>query len=165
MNQYQPSIANQGFQVELPTVPVSTKSESSISKFLKGLLKVILIIGAIIIILPGLAIVFCLIISTLGSIGNVFSLLNIMGVGTVLFTGIALINNKIFSKEYLLLLIFAMIFSLLFLAGQYDVQTFNCPLHYNYNFLIPLIQLFVFIIGFVSFCYSSFICFKEYSHK
>ena len=66
MNQYQLSTAGQGFQAELPNVPVSTKSESSVVKFFKGLVKVILIIGAIILMLPVAVVITCLIIFGLG---------------------------------------------------------------------------------------------------
>ena len=87
--------------------------------------------------------------------------MNVIGVGTILLTGFTIINNKRISKKYLPLLIFATIFSLLFLAGQYDVQSFNCPLHCNYNLFMPIIQLFAFIVGFVGFCYSGFVSFNK----
>ena len=158
MNQgYQPSIANQGFQAELPTVPVSTKGESSIVKFFKGLVKVILIIGGIIFIIPIVLFVICLVIVFGSSIFNMLPLLDFLGTGTILLTGFTLINNKKISKKYLPLLLFAMTFSMLFLAGQYDVQSFSCPLHYNFSFFMPIIQLFVSIIGVVGFCFSGIV--------
>ena len=126
MNQYQSPI--QGFQPELSNVPVSTSGESSTAKFFKVLVKIILIIGAIILILPLVAAVICLAIYFILTL----PLINVIGVGTILFTGFTIIinnNNKRISKKYLPLLIFAIIFSLLFLAGQYDVQSFNCLLH------------------------------------
>ena len=157
MNQYQPSIADQGFQAEIPISQYQSppKESSGVATFFKTIVKIILWIGAIILLLPVAAVIFCIVFFILGSI------MNIIRVGTILFTGFTIINNKRISKKYLPLLIFATIFSLLFLAGQYDVQSFNCPLHYNYNLFMPIIQLFAFIVGFVGFCYSGFVSFNK----
>ena len=158
MNQgYQPSIANQGFQPELPMnksgslrVPVP----SGTAKFFKGLVIVILIVGGIIFIIPVVLFVVCLVIVFGSSIFNALPLLDFLGTGTILLTGFTLMNNKRISKKYLPLLLFAMTFSMLFLAGQYDVQSFSCPLHTSYQFFMPVIQLFASMVGLVGFFFS-----------
>lgn len=161
MNQgYQPSIANQGFQPELPmnnSGSVSAPVPSGTAKFFKGLVKVILIVGGIIFIIPVFLLVVCLVI-VFGSSGfNMLPLLDFLGTGTILLTGFTLMNNKKISKKYLPLLLFAMTFSILFLAGQYDVQSFSCPLHYNYTLFMPIIQLFASMVGLVGFCFNGLI--------
>ena len=164
MNQgYQPSIATQGFQPELPinnSGSVSVPVPSGTTKFFKGLVKVMLIIGGIMLIIPGILLIVCLFILFLASL-NILPLLNMMGTGTILLSGFTLLNNKKLSKKYFPFLLFTIIFSMLFLAGQYDVQSFNCPLHYNYNLFIPIIQLFVSIIGFLGFFYNGFLLIRK----
>jgi hypothetical protein len=161
MNQrYQPSIANQGFQPELPmnnSGSVSVPVPSGTSSFLKKAVKVILIIGGIIFLIPVVLFVVCLVIVFGSSIFNALPLLDFLGTGTILLTGFTLMNNKRISKKYLPLLLFAMTFSMLFLAGQYDVQSFSCPLHTNYQFFMPIIQLFASMIGLVGFCFSGIV--------
>ncbi|MAG47159.1 hypothetical protein CL617_01015 [archaeon] len=154
MNQgYQPSIANQGFQPELPKNNRGSGSSSLVEKLVKG----VLIIGGIIFLIPVVLFVVCLVIVYGSSIFNALPLLDFMGTGTILLTGITLMNNKKISKKYLPLLLFAMTFSILFLAGQYNVQSFNCPLHTNYQLFMPIIQLFASMVGLVGFCFNGII--------
>ncbi len=150
------------FQSELPANTKSGRAESSSGKFFKSIVKIILIIGVIIMVLPVLAVIICLAILLLFSLGFTIPLLKVMGTGTIFLAGFTLINNKGISKKYIPLLVFSLIFSLLFIAGQYDVQSFNCPLHNIYSLTImPILQFIVSIIVFLGFFYNGFISIKK----
>tara|TARA_Y100000034_G_scaffold77860_1_gene93601 strand:+ start:2717 stop:3220 length:504 start_codon:yes stop_codon:yes gene_type:complete len=153
--EYQQSIAGQGFQAELPSGVIQGKEKSSAAKFFKTVITIILVIGGIIMLLPVLAIIFCLIVIAASSFLSL-PLLNTMSVGTLFLTGFTLYNNKRVSKKYLPVLIFAMVFSLLFLAGQYNVDAVCSPyIKYQVsNLFMPLTQLFVSVIGIFGFCYN-----------
>tara|TARA_Y100000310_G_C20641512_1_gene794204 strand:- start:576 stop:1106 length:531 start_codon:yes stop_codon:yes gene_type:complete len=159
-NGYQPPIANSSFQPELPannSGSVNVPVPSGTAKFFKGLVKTILVIGGVIFIIPIVLLAVCLVIVFGSSIFNVLPLFDFMGAGTILLTGFTLKYNKKISKKYLPLLLFAMTFSMLFLAGQYDIQSFSCPLHYNYNLFMPIIQLFASVVCLIGFCFSGIV--------
>jgi len=149
------------FRSELPSNVKSNRTDSSSGKFFKALVKIILTIGAIIMIIPIIVIVFCLGVLLIFSLGVTIPILKVMGTGTIFLTGFTIMNNKGISKKYTPLLVFLLIFSALFLAGQYDVQSLNCPLHTNYNQMMPTLQFFVSIIGFLGFFYNGFILIKK----
>jgi hypothetical protein len=130
----------QGFAQETQNV---NQSESGVGSFFKKLVKGVLIIGGIIFLIPVVLVLICFAILILGSAFAVLPLVSTLGSATMLVTVVSKDKGDKRSRKYFPLLVFLGIFLLLLVAGQYDVQSFNCPLHFDYvsNLFVPLTPL------------------------
>lgn len=124
--------------------PTGGSADSGALKVFKAIVKVILVIGAIIFIVPIILIVACFAIMIFGSAFAFLPLVGTMGSAAMLLAVVSRDKKrKRPSNKYLPLLVFLGVFLVLLAAGQYDVQSLSCPLHFDYvsNLFVPLTPL------------------------
>jgi hypothetical protein len=123
--------------------PANVSSPSGTLKTLKAIVKVILWIGAVILLAPVALIVLCFAIMIFGSAFSFLPLVGTVSSAALLMMVVSRDNKNKRSNKYMSLFIFLGVFLFLLAAGQYNVQSLSCPLHFDYvsNLFIPLTPL------------------------
>ena len=144
---------NEPFNSEVPQSysAKEVSQESSLVKTIKKLIKGILIVGGFILLIPFILFVFCMImfIPQALYVGNVstgiFGIIFAIGVISLIigFRRKKKLNKPTHSKQnYLLLTLVGITFVFLFAMGQSDVESFSCPVHYDFYYMVlPLLQM------------------------
>jgi len=135
---------NQPFNSEVPQNYQSREvsQESGLVKAIKTIVKIILIIGGIILLIPVALIAFCLIVLFgfgTGGIGFIVAIVVIVLIVRSSRKKKAPNKPNPAQQNYMLLAFLGITFIFLFAMGQSNVDSFSCPVHYDFYYMALLL--------------------------